>query len=242
MAAVKLKEASLAKVRQALRRRASPRKARVLRGFFKTGKGQYGEGDVFLGVVVPDIRRTVGEYQALLLPAVAKLAASRVHEERLCALLMLVERYKAAGKSERARIFRVYLRLVPHINNWDLVDLTAPSIVGAELWGKSTALLTRLARSKNLWHRRIAVLATFEFIRRGSYSETLRLAGSLLKDEHDLMHKAVGWMLREVGKRHRATLEKFLRAHYRAMPRTMLRYAIERLPEARRQRYLLGTI
>jgi 3-methyladenine DNA glycosylase AlkD len=232
---------SLAALRRELRRRASRRKAAILRRFFKTGPGEYGEGDRFLGVVVPDIRAVAKRHRDLPLPAFKPLLRSPWHEERLLGLLMLVDRHQRGDAGERARAHRVYLAHIPFINNWDLVDLTAPHLVGAHLAERSTAPLRAWARSRNLWRRRIAVLATFHFIRQGRHGETLRLAQMLLDDPEDLMHKAVGWMLREVGKRDGRALEAFLRRHARRMPRTMLRYAIERFPERKRRRYLVGS-
>jgi 3-methyladenine DNA glycosylase AlkD len=221
----------------------SPSRARILRGFFKTGPGEYGEGDVFLGLTVPQVRRIVRDRgREATLSDARTLLASRFHEERLAALLLLAERFRRGGDRERERIYRFYLGRTRRINNWDLVDLSAPNIVGAWLAGRDRRALDRLARSKSLWKRRIAVVATFHFIREGDFAPTLRLAAALLRDPHDLIHKAMGWMLREVGKRDRATLERFLSRHARAMPRTMLRYAIERLPGPRRRAYLAGAV
>ena len=229
---------SLAALKRDLRRRASPRKAAILQRFFKTGPGEYGEGDRFLGVVVPDIRAVAKRFRGLGIPRFAPLLKSPFHEERLLALLMLVDRYQRGDAREQARAWRCYLAHLPHINNWDLVDLTAPNIVGAHLDGRSKAPLFAWARSPGLWKRRIAVLATFHYIRRERFDESLRLARMLRGDPEDLIHKAVGWMLREVGKRDGRVLEAFLRRHARRMPRTMLRYAIERFPERKRQAYM----
>jgi 3-methyladenine DNA glycosylase AlkD len=230
---------SLADLKRDLRRRASARKAAILQRFFKTGPGEYGEGDRFLGVVVPDIRAVAKRFRGLGIPAFAPLLKSPFHEERLLALLMLVDRYQRGDDRDKARVYRCYLAHVKHINNWDLVDLTAPNIVGAHLDGRSQAPLIAWARSANLWKRRIAVLATFHYIRQGRFGESLRLARMLLGDPEDLIHKAVGWMLREVGKRDVRVLGAFLRRHARRMPRTMLRYAIERLPERKRRAYMM---
>jgi hypothetical protein len=226
---------SLAALKRDLRRRASPRKAAILQRFFKTGPGEYGEGDRFLGVVVPDIRSVVRRFGGLGIPAFAPLLKSPFHEERLLGLLLLVDRYRRGDEREKARAYRCYLAHMPFINNWDLVDLTAPDIVGAHLATRSKAPLAAWARSGSLWKRRIAVLATFHYIRQGRFCEALRLARMLLNDPEDLIHKAAGWMLREVGKRDARALEAFLRRHARRMPRTMLRYAIERLPERKRR-------
>lgn len=229
-------------IQKRLRSFASKEKARLLMGFFKTGPGQYGEGDKFLGVMVPQTRLVVKEFRDAPLPEVAKLLRSSWHEERLLALLMLVSRYERGGEADRQKVFSLYLRNTKYINNWDLVDLSAHKIVGPHLDGGDRSLLYRLVRSKNLWERRIAILATFAYIRNSDFRDPLALAEQLLDDEHDLMHKAVGWMLREVGKKDVAVLEGFLKKHHHRMPRTALRYAIERFPEAKRKKYLKGTI
>jgi 3-methyladenine DNA glycosylase AlkD len=223
-----------------LRQLATPGKAEILQRFFKTGPGEYGAGDVFLGVMVPDIRRGAREFADLPEGQVSRLLASRVHEERLTALLILVRRFEKGDERVRRRVYAFYLRHLSRVNNWDLVDLTAPNIVGAHLLDRDRRVLDRLARSPDLWRRRVAIVATHAFIRRGEFADTLRLSERLLGDPEDLIHKAAGWMLREVGKRDPASLERFLRRHCRGMPRTMLRYAIERLPETRRRAYLAG--
>jgi 3-methyladenine DNA glycosylase AlkD len=223
--------------------------------FFKTGPGDYGEGDRFRGIRVPTLRKLVKEYRTLPHGDVVELLQSPWHEDRLLALLIWVEQYRRGDAAQRQLIFDEYLAQSAHINNWDLIDSSAMHIVGAHLFdtefskGQQTtataapfALLTRLAHSPDLWQRRIAIMATFYFIPRGEYAETFRIADLLLQDHHDLIHKAVGWLLREVGKRDLAAEEAFLLPRYRAMPRTMLRYAIEKFPEARRQAYLRGTI
>ncbi len=214
----------------------------ALQRFFKTGPGQYGEGDRFLGVVVPDIRKVVKECRDLPLGEAAKLLRSSWHEERLCALLVLVDRFERGDETDRKKVYSLYVRNTLYINNWDLVDLSAPRIVGPFLDGGSRSLLYRFVRSKNLWKRRIAILATFHYIRKGEFADALALAEMLLSDDHDLVHKAAGWMLREVGKKDVAVLESFLRKYHRRMPRTALRYAIERFPEAKRKKYLKGNI
>ena len=231
---------SLAEVRRQLHSCADPEKALILQGFFKTGPGQYGEGDKFLGVVVPRIRRIAGKAGSLSLSQVIVLLKSEFHEERLLALLVLVSKYNVADERERRRIYDLYLRHTRYINSWDLVDLSAHHIVGAFLSDKSRRPLYKLARSSRLWERRIAMISTFYFIRRQDLTDTFNLADRLLGDEHDLMHKAVGWMLREAGKRDAAALKKFLGCRYNRMPRTMLRYAIERFPRRLRQAYLKG--
>jgi 3-methyladenine DNA glycosylase AlkD len=230
------------KIRKRLRQFASKEKAKVLQGFFKTGPGEYGDGDVFLGVVVPDIRRVAKEFRDASLGEITMLLASTVHEERLLALLMLVHTYGGGDDRLKRKIYSLYLKNTNYINNWDLADLSAPNIVGAFLLDKSRKPLYAFARSKDLWKRRIAIVATFAFIKQNDFDDTLGIAKILLTDEHDLLHKAVGWMLREVGKRSLPVEEKFLRQHYKKMPRTMLRYAIERFPEGKRQRYLGGKI
>jgi 3-methyladenine DNA glycosylase AlkD len=223
-----------------LRALANPKDAAFLAGFFKTGPGEYGEGDVFLGVRVPAIRKVATEFKGMALSEVERLLHSPIHEERLAALVILVVQAAKGDAATRKAIYDLYLANTRHVNNWDLVDLTAPQIVGAYLEDKCRKPLYRLAKSDWLWDRRISILATFHFIRLGDFSDTLRIAEILLADREDLMHKAAGWMLREVGKRDAAMLEHFLDNHCRAMPRTMLRYAIERLPEKKRRAYMEG--
>ncbi len=238
------KEPRSGDVVRALRAQASQQKARLLSRFFKTGKGEYGEGDVFWGVMVPRTRAIVRTFAQLPEKEITALLRSPYHEVRLAALLMLVYRFEHGDERIRRHVVAYYLRHTQYINNWDLVDLSAHKILGAYLVDHtSMTTLTRLARSANMWERRIAVISTFAFINIGSHKEALRVAGMLLNDEEDLIHKAVGWMLREVGKRCGQYLEEqFLKKHYRTMPRTMLRYAIERFPKKRRQKYLLGTV
>jgi len=229
-------------IQKRLRQFSSREKAKVLQRFFKTGPGEYGEGDVFLGVMVPDIRRVSREFQDAPLDEITTLLASPFHEERLLSLLMLVQAHARGDHALQRKIYSLYLKNTKHINNWDLVDLSAPNIVGAYLLDKSRTPLYTFARSKNLWKRRIAILATLRFIKQNDFDDTLRISKILLRDDHDLLHKAVGWMLREVGKRSFPAEEKFLIQHYRKMPRTMLRYAIERFPEGKRRRYLEGKV
>jgi 3-methyladenine DNA glycosylase AlkD len=212
-----------------------------LQRFFKTGSGQYGEGDLFRGIRVPELRRLSKSHQEIPLDQAELLLHSAYHEDRLLALLILVRKYASADEASRTAIYELYMSNTQFINNWDLVDSSAEHIVGAYLSDRSQKPLDRLARSRSIWERRIAILATFHFIRRGEFDATLRIAEKLLRDNEDLIHKAVGWMLREVGKRDIKKEEAFLRAHYSRMPRTMLRYAIERFPEDERQRYLKGT-
>jgi 3-methyladenine DNA glycosylase AlkD len=229
-------------IRSNLRSVSDQAKARTLARFFKTGPGEYGEGDLFLGVTVPNIRKIVRAHKTAELEEIRKLLHSSFHEERLSALLLLVELYQRGDESRKKEIYDFYLDGIDHINNWDLVDVTAPHIVGAQLYGNDTSTLTELARSKNLWERRIAILATHYFIRQGDWRETLRIAELLLRDSHDLIHKAVGWMLREVGNRCSLEAEcKFLDRHAAVMPRTMLRYAVERFSPQIKSRYMRMT-
>ena len=217
---------------------ANPERAKASQWFFKTGPGQYGEGDRFLGITVPVLRQLTREFEGLTLPEIRKLLKSGWHEERLLALLVLVRQYGKGDGRSRDAIYRCYLGSRAGINNWDLVDCSAPQIVGAHLDGGGRRFLRELARSGSLWDRRIAVLATFHYIKNGQFGDSLALARLLLDDREDLIHKAVGWMLREIGKRDQAVLEAFLRANGRRMPRTALRYAIERFPQPLRRRYL----
>lgn len=221
-----------------LKKLGTPKKAAASAWFFKTGKGHYGEGDVFFGVTVPEQRILAKRYNDLTISAIAKLLQSKVHECRQTALLILVRQYKEADAKGRERIARFYLSTTERINNWDLVDVSAPYILGDYLLTKNRRLLYTLARSKNVWERRIAIVATYAFIRNNEYSDTLKIARTLLTDTHDLIHKAVGWMLREVGKRSLKAEEEFLKKYAGVMPRTMLRYAIEKFPEAKRKAYL----
>jgi 3-methyladenine DNA glycosylase AlkD len=225
-----------------LRRLANPAKAQFLSRFFKTGPGEYAAGDRFLGIPVPALRQLAKKYQDLPLSCVEQLIQSPDHETRLLGLLLLVRRYPRAEATEQESLFRCYVRNARHINNWDLVDLSAPQILGAHLEFRDRGLLEQWAASPVLWKRRLALLATFHYIRKHDFRLTLRLANRLLQDPEDLLHKATGWMLREVGKRDRRALEAFLRTRYQRMPRTMLRYAIERLPEPRRLAYLRGKV
>jgi 3-methyladenine DNA glycosylase AlkD len=224
---------------QKIRALANPGKAKILSGFFKTGPGQYGEGDKFLGVMVPQTRNIAQQFLELPLPELQKLIRSPWHEERLLGLIILVLRSKRC-KTERERktYFDFYIRQMRWINNWDLVDLTAVDVIGGYLWDKPTDILLKWVKSKRLWDRRVAVLATFYFIRKGRFDESLRLSEMLLKDEEDLMHKAVGWMLREMGKRDEKKLLAFLESHAAHMPRTMLRYSLEKLSEPQKRRYM----
>lgn len=235
--------ALLGLLKSELESRANSETAVVLRRFFKTGPGEYGEGDLFLGIKVPELRNLSKKYHNLQLVNVSTLIKSLIHEERFTALLILLERYKQAKETcVRETIYDFYIANMRYINNWDLVDISAPHIVGHYLFDKDKSVLTSWAQDKNLWARRIAIIATFYFIRQNAFQDTLAIAFILLNDKEDLIHKAVGWMLREISKRHLLTAEKFLVEHYKIMPRTMLRYAIERFPEIKRQAYLKGKI
>ena len=230
--------ATAAEIEARLHEMGNAEDAKFLQGYFRTGPGEYGEGDRFLGIRVPALRKLVREYRGVPLPEVETLLRSPWHEVRLFALLLMVDAYPRADQAGREAIHRLYLASTDRINNWDLVDLSAPQIVGAHLEGRDRSPLDRLARSELLWERRIAMLATQHFIRRGEFAPTLHVAEVLVNDRHDLIHKAVGWMLREVANRHRETAEDFLRRHHRTMPRTMLRYAIEKFPDALRRHYM----
>jgi 3-methyladenine DNA glycosylase AlkD len=235
-------EGALVEVRRELRALATPEDAAVLQRFFKTGPGEYGEGDQFLGIRVPQLRALAKRQRGIPRDGRLHLLRSPWHEERLLALLLMVDAFGRGSAAERERLYTDYLAHTRFINNWDLVDTSAEHIVGAFLGPEGTETLLSLAGSGSLWERRIAILATFHFIKRREFAPTLRVAERLLRDPHDLIHKAVGWMLREVGKRDAAAEEAFLRDTYRAMPRTMVRYAIERFPEPLRKRYLAGEV
>jgi 3-methyladenine DNA glycosylase AlkD len=234
-----LKAKQLSKI---LRDLADPVIAAHSQRFFKTGKGEYGEGDRFLGIRVPAIRRHVKNYSKMALEEIQCLLTSRFHEERLAAILLLVHRFSRGDAAEQAAVYRLYLDHTRCINNWDLVDISAHSIVGAYLENKDKRPLYALAESDRLWERRIAVMATFHFIRKRQFDETLTVSKQLIGDNEDLIHKAVGWMLREIGKRDLGVEKAFLKVHYQKMPRTMLRYAIEKFPEPERNKYLLGAV
>ena len=230
---------SARQIRRELRKVSSPAKAKVLQGFFKTGPGEYGEGDVFIGVMTAPLRALAKKYHQAGFAELKSLLQSKVHEERVLALMILVSQYRKADDKKKARIFDFYLKHRKHVNNWDLVDGSAHQIVGAHLNGRDRALLLRFAASKDLWERRIAIVSTFHTIRQGRSADTLHISKLLLKDKEDLIHKAVGWMLREVGKHCSVReLETFLKKHGPRMPRTALRYAIERFPEPKRRMYL----
>ncbi|KKR46568.1 MAG: alkylation repair enzyme superfamily protein [Parcubacteria group bacterium GW2011_GWB1_40_14] len=225
-----------------LKRKGTAKRAKASAWFFKTGKGDYGYGDVFFGVTVPEQRKIAKRYSVLPLSEISKLLKNKVHECRLTALFILVGQYKRADAKGKARIAKFYIVNRKYVNNWDLVDSSAGYILGDYLLNNPPAggksILYKFARSKNLWERRIAIITTQGFIRNNAYADTLKIAKILLNDKHDLIHKAVGWMLREVGNRSLATEEKFLKKYAFRMPRTMLRYAIEKFPEKKRKTYL----
>lgn len=230
-------------IQAALRALANQDAAAQAHRYFKAAEGQYGAGDLFLGIRVPVVRQQVKLFKATPLAELSILLASPFHEERLCALLILVYQFeKAQDQQQRDTIYDLYMANRVHINNWDLVDTSAPFIVGGYLIGKTRKPLYKLAKSKLLWDRRIAIMATFRFIRAKDYADALALAELLLQDKEDLIHKAVGWMLREIGNRAPAVEREFLKQHHSVMPRTMLRYAIEKFPEKERQRYLSGKV
>lgn len=228
------------KAKQALNKYARKTKADNAARFFKTGKGQYGEGDKFTGATVPEIRTVLKLFKELPEKEIRTLLKSKIHEERLLGALILVEQAKKADAMELYRIFKFYLKNSDGINNWDLVDLSAPHIVGRFLEDKPRKILYELVKSKNLWERRIAIVCTLHFIRQKDLKEVFALSALLLKDQEDLMHKATGWMLREAGKRDTKQLLAYLKKNHRKMPRTMLRYAIEKFPESKRKQMLKG--
>jgi 3-methyladenine DNA glycosylase AlkD len=228
-------------VQERLRSLSSPEAAAAAARYFKTGPGEYGEGDVFLGLRAAVMHSLAKEHRQLPLVELKSLLRSAIHEDRLLALLILVLQASQSDESTKERVYKLYLAHTRYINNWDLVDASAREIVGGYLAGKSREPLYQLAASPNLWERRISIVATHYFIRKNDFSDTLRVAEQLLGDREDLIHKAVGWMLREVGKKQQPDLEAFLRRHGKVMPRTMLRYAIERFPEDLRRAYLNGS-
>lgn len=217
---------------------ATNERAIVSARFFKTGKGEYSEGDLFIGVTVPQIRIVAKKHMQLELDRISSLLANKIHESRLLALLILVEKFKKADEGEQKAIAEFYLANTSYINNWDLVDSSADKILGAYLFDKDKSLLYELAKSPKLWERRIAIIATFYFIKNNQFEETCKIAEMLVDDTHDLIHKAVGWMLREMGKKDQEREEKFLLKHYKKMPRTMLRYAIEKFSEEKKKFYM----
>jgi 3-methyladenine DNA glycosylase AlkD len=229
-------------IHETLRTLGDPNQAGVLRRYFKTGPGEYGEGDEFVGLRVPDMRRLARVYDSLPFSETIRLLQSPAHEARFLGLLILMRAYSRGDASVRQRIYDGYLQNTRFINNWDLVDVSAEHIVGAHLNNGGRDRLYALAESELVWERRIAIMATFHYIKQSEFDDTLHIATILLRDPEDLIHKAVGWMLREIGKRNLSIEESFLKAHYKSMPRTMLRYAIEKFPEGLRRQYLRGEI
>lgn len=232
----------IAAIQKELRRSGNKVIATHSQRFFKTGKGEYGEGDKFLGIRVPVLRKMARKHRGIAIDEVSHLLKSQFHEERLLAVFMLVDIFKKASEKDKNKIYALYLDSTKFINNWDLVDCSAEHIVGAYLQAIDKKPLYNLAKSSSLWKRRISIISTFHFIKHNKFTDTLKIAKILLHDEEDLIHKAVGWMLREVGKRDSEAEERFLKKHYKNMPRTMLRYAIEKFPEEKRKCYLRGEI
>lgn len=233
---------TLQDLKSEIRQLSNPQNALNLSRFFKTGKGQYGEGDIFVGIKVPDLRTIAAKYKDISLSDAEQLLQSPIHEERMLALFIFTKKFEKANEFAKSEIFNAYLENRQFINNWDLVDLSAPQIVGGFLLNKERTILYELAESQVLWDKRIAIISTFTFIKNKQFSDSFRLADILLHDKHDLIHKAVGWMLREIGKRDIEAEKDFLQDRYNSMPRTMLRYAIEKFEEHERQKYLKGLV
>jgi 3-methyladenine DNA glycosylase AlkD len=231
---------TLSQLKKDLRAVAQKEKVAIYQNFFKTGPGQYGEGDVFIGVTVPNMRKVAKKHKDLPLSDLQKLLSSKIHEERLMSLYILRMQYEKGGNEKG--IVDYYLKNTKRINNWDLVDTSAHYILGDWLMDKDRKILYKFAQSTNLWERRISIMTTFQFIKHKDFEDTLKIADLLLNDEHDLIHKAVGWMIREIGNRDMKVAEAFMKPRYKKMPRTMLRYAIEKYPEIKRKRYLHGKI
>ncbi|MBB6144608.1 3-methyladenine DNA glycosylase AlkD [Silvibacterium bohemicum] len=223
-----------------LKTAGDPRRALTSAAYFKTGKGEYGEGDIFLGISTPMLRKITLRFRELPLADIAKLLSSKIHECRSAALEILVSQYKRGSDEQRAEIVDFYLQNTAGINNWDLVDGSAPYILGEHLRTRPRRILRKLARSQSLWERRIAIIATMRLVRNGELEDALSIAEMLLDDDHDLIHKAVGWVLREVGRQDRGRLIGFLQTHYRRLPRTALRYAIEHFAPSERKKMLAG--
>jgi 3-methyladenine DNA glycosylase AlkD len=232
---------SVAELKKRIIKHSNPEKGNFLQRFFKTGKGEYAEGDVFAGINVPVSRKIARQFRGLTFDDLSKVIKSKIHEERLIALFILLDKMKKADEKEKEKIYKFYLKNLKYVNNWDLVDLSADKIIGEYLFDKKREMLFELVKG-GLWERRIAVISSFNFIKKNDYSTTLKLCKLLLRDKEDLIHKASGWMLREIGKRDLKKEESFLKLYYKNMPRTMLRYAIEKFPERKRKSYLLGKI
>lgn len=225
-------------VKKELKKLENKKLKELLQGYFKTGKGEYGEGDIFLGIKVGPQREIASRYKDLSLKDIEELLDSKIHECRLTALLILINKYNKIDENGKKKIFEIYMKKRDRINNWDLVDLSAPKIVGSFLVDKDRKILYDLAKSENVWDRRISIISTFAFIRSNDFKDAVSLAEILIKDEHDLIHKAVGWVLREIGKKDLKIEEKFLKKHYKEMPRTMLRYSIERFDNKKKKFYM----
>ncbi|MCD4655766.1 DNA alkylation repair protein [bacterium] len=233
---------SLQSLKILIRSQANTKQARHAQRFFKTGPGEYGEGDIFLGIRVPICRKIAKNHRTVSLDTAIKLLQSKYHEERFVALIIMILQYEKADENSKKAIYDAYLANTRHINNWDLVDVSAHKIIGPYLRNKNRGILQKLAVSNDLWERRIAVMSTFDFIHQNQFDDTMTIADLLLKDSEDLIHKAVGWMLREIGNRNLNAEQEFLKSRYQHMPRTMLRYAIEKFDESLRQKYLKGKI
>ncbi|MFH1093551.1 MAG: DNA alkylation repair protein [Candidatus Omnitrophota bacterium] len=229
-------------IKEKLKAESISKKANILQSFFKTGIGEYAQGDIFLGVTVPKTRKIAKQFFDLREKYIKELLESKYHEHRLLALLIMVEQFRLANQAQKKQLYSLYIKNTKHINNWDLVDLTAPKIMGEFLFENNRQILYKFALSDNLWQKRIAIITTFSFIKKDDFNDTFKIAKILLHDPHDLIHKAVGWMLREVGKRDLKAEEGFLKKHYKQMPRTMLRYAIEKFAQNKRQAYLNSRI
>jgi 3-methyladenine DNA glycosylase AlkD len=228
----------LNQLKKELQKKACPVQAKILQRFFKTDKGEYSEGMIFLGIKTPDVRETAKRYSGLDLKEIQKLLSTKIFDYKQIALVVLTNKFKKADEKRKKEIFEFYIKNAEKINSWGLVDISAYPIIGNYLLDKPKDILYQFARSNNLWKKRIAMLATYTFIRNNQFNDTLKIAELLLHDSHDLIHKAVGWMLREAGKRNQPLEEQFLKQHYKQMPRTMLRYAIEKFPETKRKFYL----
>ena len=221
-----------------LKSMANPEKVAYLQRFFKTGPGEYAEGDLFLGLMNPQTRSIAKANKSLPISELQILLENRYHEARLCALVIATERYKRAKPVEKKELYDFFIKNTRYINNWDLIDDTCPHVIGEYLLDKDRSILYKFAKSKNLWEQRIAIISSRTFVRNGDFKDTIVLAEMLIDHKHDLMHKAVGWMLREIGKRDKETLSEFLEKYATKMPRTALRYAIEHYPEPERQYFL----
>lgn len=221
-----------------VRKEADPAKVEILSRFFKTRKGEYGEGDLFLGVKVPPLRKISKKYKGLPLPELQKIVKSKYHEERLLGFFILCETFQKTPEEDRNKLHQFYLKNLKYVNNWDIVDLSSREMIGDYLLDKKRDILYKLAKSENLWERRISIISTYAFIRKQDFKDALKISEILLKDKEDLIHKAVGWMLREIGNRSLKPETDFLDKHASSMPRTMLRYAVEKFPDKLRTKYM----